>query len=555
MKTILFCRVSSREQEETGYSLPAQEKLLKEYSEKKEFKVAKTFSISESASGKYQRKSFDEMLNYVKKNNINLIICEKVDRLTRNLKDAVSINEWLNENAERQVHFVKENCILSKESKSNDKFIWNIKVSTAQYYIDNLSEEVKKGQKEKISQGWIPCRAKLGYKTIGEKGHKTHVLDENKAPLVSKMFELYASREYSLKNLSKKMFEEGLRTAGGNKLVKSRLHDLLSDPFYIGKIRWNNQITDGEQEPLIDNDTFEKVQEVLHKKSTPKYRKHYFLFTGTFKCAECGGTITWEEHKGKAYGYCNHYRGCLQVAGLNQDEAEEQIMKKMGDFRIDNPAIIEWVRDILKEDHKDEIECNEIALNNFRKEYDKIQKRLDGLYDDKLDGKITKDFYDKKFEQYTQEKNEVQKLIKKHSDLSDEYKELGGNIYDLSQKMVDVYAKAKTALKKRQMVNHVFEKLVLNKGELDHEYTEPYRAVLEAIRATNNSKVAKLGKEELKKFELPFLRTKEPFLGGSDACLITMLAKWDDFFKMSWLKDVKYPNLVLKQTKELLASD
>ena len=107
MKAILFARVSSREQEETGYSLPAQQKLLEEYAKKNGFQIAKRFSISESARGGSQRTTFNEMLGYVKKNSIKVIVCEKVDRLTRNLKDAVYVNEWINKDADRQVHFVK----------------------------------------------------------------------------------------------------------------------------------------------------------------------------------------------------------------------------------------------------------------------------------------------------------------------------------------------------------------------------------------------------------------------------------------------------------------
>src|SRR3989344_4242123 len=196
MKTVLFCRVSSKEQEETGYSLPAQEKLFNEYSNKRQFVTSKIFSLSESAGGKKQRDIFLEMIKYVEKNGIKVIICEKVDRLTRNLKDAVTINDWINKDPERQVHFVKENFILSRDSRSNEKFIWNIKVSVAQYYIDNLSEEVRKGQKEKLSQGWLPTKPPPGYKSIGEKGHKIHILDEDKAILVKRMFEQYSSGKY-----------------------------------------------------------------------------------------------------------------------------------------------------------------------------------------------------------------------------------------------------------------------------------------------------------------------------------------------------------------------
>jgi len=118
MKAVIYARVGSKEQEETGYSLPAQEKRLKEYAERNGFEIAKVFSVSESASGKHQRKVFDEMLRYARKNKIKVIICEKINRLTRNFRDAVRINEWMNEDPEREIHLVEENYILSKDSKS-----------------------------------------------------------------------------------------------------------------------------------------------------------------------------------------------------------------------------------------------------------------------------------------------------------------------------------------------------------------------------------------------------------------------------------------------------
>src|SRR3989339_1966682 len=191
MKSILYCRVSSKEQEETGYSLPAQEKLLSGYSERTGYSVDKVFAISESASGKKQREIFDNMMAYVKKEGIKIIICEKVDRLTRNFKDAVEIDEWLEKDEERQVHLVKDSLILHKNSRSQEKLNWGIRILFAKNYIDNLSEEVKKGQKEKIAQGWLPTRPPYGYKTIGEKGHKIHIPDKDKVPFAKKMFEIY----------------------------------------------------------------------------------------------------------------------------------------------------------------------------------------------------------------------------------------------------------------------------------------------------------------------------------------------------------------------------
>src|SRR3990167_2725072 len=248
MKSILYCRVSSKEQEETGYSLPAQEKLLSGYSERTGYSVDKVFAISESASGKKQREVFTQMMQYVQKQGLKIIICEKVDRLTRSFKDAVMIDEWLEDDEERQVHLVKDSLILHKNSRSQEKLNWGIRILFAKNYIDNLSEEVKKGQKEKISQGWLPTKPPLGYKTVGEKGHKIHVIDEEVAPYIKQMFTLYATGNYSTLSLCEKMYKLGFRSRAGGKVVKSKIHKLLSDPFYYGKFVWKGEIHQGKHE-------------------------------------------------------------------------------------------------------------------------------------------------------------------------------------------------------------------------------------------------------------------------------------------------------------------
>src|SRR3972149_9060681 len=117
MKAVLLCRVSSKEQEETGYSLPAQEKLLKEYATRQNYDTARVFSISESASGKKQREIFNGMIGYINREGVKIVIIEKVDRLTRNFKDAVMVDEWLEEDEQRQVHFVKDGLVLHTNSR------------------------------------------------------------------------------------------------------------------------------------------------------------------------------------------------------------------------------------------------------------------------------------------------------------------------------------------------------------------------------------------------------------------------------------------------------
>lgn len=96
-QAILWARVSTKEQAEEGYSLDAQLKLLRDYASRNNLKVIREFTVPESASGKQERKRFLEMLEYLSEHkNIKNLLCEKVDRLTRSIRDLPKLDDWLN---------------------------------------------------------------------------------------------------------------------------------------------------------------------------------------------------------------------------------------------------------------------------------------------------------------------------------------------------------------------------------------------------------------------------------------------------------------------------
>ena len=501
MKAVLLCRVSSKEQEETGYSLPAQEKLLKEYATRQNYDAAKVFSISESASGRKQREIFNGMMDYINREGVKIVIIEKVDRLTRNFKDAVMVDEWLDKDEERQVHFVKDSLVLHKNSRSQEKLNWAIRIVFAKNYIDNLSEEVKKGQKEKIAQGWLPTRPPYGYKTIGEKGHKTHIPDADKIPFAKKMFDLYVTGNYSLRRLTQMLYDSGMRSSGGAKVPKSRIAKYLSDPFYIGQIRWNDELYPGNQETFIDPEIFAKVQVVLKGKNTPKYRKHAYLFQSLIHCQECGGLITWETQKSNVYGHCNHYRGCTQKVWFKEPEIENQILTIFDKLRVQNARIVEWIRKAIKDSHKDEIEYYSASVTELNRRLETAEKRFGKMYDDKIDGQITEEFYQKKLKQYTQEKETIQQSLKKHSNANAKYYELATNIYDLSQRAKEIWLKTQVKEYKRQLIKLIFASLTINAGVLSYTYTKAFQILSAAVDATNSSKMDKVAIPTARIFE------------------------------------------------------
>ncbi|MCF7834115.1 MAG: recombinase family protein [Candidatus Pacebacteria bacterium] len=460
-KCVIYCRVSSREQEETGYSLPAQEKLLVEYATRKGFDVVKVFSIAESASGSKQRKIFGEMIEFISKKNIPILLCEKVDRLTRNLKEAVVANDWIEADEKRQIHFVKQNLVIHRNAKSDEKFRWDIEIVLAKKYISNLSEEVKKGQKEKIAQGWLPAKPPLGYKTVGEKGHKTHVFDETKAPFMRKAFEYYSTGNYSLISLREKLYEDGLRTRNGSKLSKSRLEDILRDPFYMGSIRWNDiTYTNGLHAPLVSKELFEKVQFTLTRGKSPHYKRHTFQFSKMIECGECGGSISGEIQKGTIYYSCKHNRPCTQKGMTKETDLDTSLMGVFSFFENITEKEADIIRDRIKADHKLEAEYKENTLKALDQRYNSLQRQLDILYNDRLSEKITPEKWESKQKEINAEQAEIQNKITKLKNEETKYFELYINILDLARRAREIYEK-RSPEERRLLLSHIFSNLIL----------------------------------------------------------------------------------------------
>ena len=154
---VVYTRVSSKDQERGGFSIPAQRKLLLRYAGERSLDIVAEFSDVETA-GKKGRSGFDAMVRHLRRHACTAILVEKTDRLYRNLKDWVTLDDL-----GVAVHLVKEGVVLSNESVSSEKFVHGIKVLMAKNYLDNLSEEVRKGMNEKVQQGHWPGKAPIGY--------------------------------------------------------------------------------------------------------------------------------------------------------------------------------------------------------------------------------------------------------------------------------------------------------------------------------------------------------------------------------------------------------
>lgn len=170
------------------------------------------------------RTAFGEMVVYLGTHpECRVVLVEKTDRLYRNLRDWVDIDDLGIE-----VHVVKENSVISADSRSSEKLFHGIKVLMAKNYIDNLSEEVKKGMTAKAETGIWPSFAPLGYRNVpGSDGKRAIEPDPVAAPVVRRLFENYSTARYSLKDVGQLAREEGLIARGGGRLYPGALQKVL----------------------------------------------------------------------------------------------------------------------------------------------------------------------------------------------------------------------------------------------------------------------------------------------------------------------------------------
>jgi DNA invertase Pin-like site-specific DNA recombinase len=308
IEAVLYARVSSKDQEKEGYSIPAQQRLLREYALQHGIIVAQEFVDVETAK-QSGRTAFTAMLEYLKKHHATCrtILVEKTDRLYRNLKDWTTLDDL-----GITIHLVKEGRVIGPDSHSSDQLVHGINVLMSRNYILNLGEETHKGMLEKAREGIYPSFAPAGYLNAdGPGGKRVIVPDPDTAQVITELFERFATGRYSLKALVKELNGDG-NTLRGRKFCSSGVHQILRKRLYTGDFDWDGATYAGTHEPLVTRECWQRVQELLDARAEKKTRKvkHDFAYTGLVHCGHCGCLFVGELKKRHyVYYHCTGNRG------------------------------------------------------------------------------------------------------------------------------------------------------------------------------------------------------------------------------------------------------
>lgn len=424
----IYARKSTESEEQQILSIESQIKELKILAQKQKLEIAKIYSESKSAKAP-GREIFNEMMTEMYRKKVKGILCWKLDRLARNPVDGSSLVWALEEKKIEEIVTPGQTFY----NNSNDKFWMQLEFGMAKKYIDDLSDNVKRGLRAKIEKGWLPGVAPLGYSNdkYGEKGNRKIFKDPERFKLIRKIWELMLSGQHKptkileIANSQWNFRTRRTKRQGGKPLSRSGIYQILTNPFYCGLLEYKDVLYKGRHEAMITPEQFDQVQILLGRKGKARPKRHSFTFTGLIRCAECGAMVTAELKKKKikstgelrfyTYYHCTKRKNphCSQRS-IEEKELEKQIYGLLSRIQIPEEYknwAIKYLHELKCEEEKDKKEIEK----NQEKALENTQKQLDNLIALKIsphnaDGSLLSD------EEFARQKN---RLIKDEARLKD----------------------------------------------------------------------------------------------------------------------------------------
>jgi site-specific DNA recombinase len=478
---VVYARVSSKEQEREGFSIPAQLGLLRDFARQQSMVVLEEFIDVESASTS-GRTGFGQMLAFLKKNQSRCrnILVEKTDRLYRNISDYSKV-----EDSGVTVHFVKEAGTLSPDSRSSDKFMHGIRVLMARNFSQNLSEETYKGMLQKARSGLYPSYAPAGYRNIEGPDERRVIVPDNDAPTVTRLFDEFVTGQYSLKTLAAKCKAEGW-TIRGRRMATSTLHQILRKRLYTGDFDWDGVTYTGRHEALVSRETWDRVQTLIDKRvETRQHRiRHDFTFTGFVRCGHCGCQLVGELKKGKyVYYHCTGHHGKCAEPYTREEAMQDRLAASLRELVVP-PGVLTWLNEAVSESDLNERASREREIARLEEQLRRFDSKLDALYEDRLEGRITPEMYDRKASELRGQSLTLSRRIDEIHAAAPAAVEDAINLMDLTSRAADLFA-VQPVHEKQGFLRLILKSATWREGELRTEFQQPFENLRRSNQLSN----------------------------------------------------------------------
>lgn len=494
---VSYLRVSTKRQAERGdeaegFSIPAQRDANRKKAQSLGAFIVKEFVDRGESARSANRPELQRMLEYIRENDVDYVIVHKVDRLARNREDDVEINRALTDAGVTLVSTTE-----SIDQSPSGMLLHGIMASIAEFYSRNLANEVVKGMSQKARRGGTIGRAPLGYRNtsqMGEDGReaRTVVLDPERASLIRWAFEEYAKGERGLKSIADELAARGLRTlktpnVPSKVLDENGLQKLLTKPYYTGVVTFQGVTYPGRHPAIIDDETFQLVQQVLASRRVGERRRtHDHYLKSTLRCGICGSRLIVQmtrNSKGTLYPYfvCNgrfgKKNGC-ELKAVLIDETEVRAENHYAELaRLITPEFRAKVEAIIELEFRDSRAEVDRALKHLRSEREKLEREQERVLQAHYADAIPLDLLKKEQDRIAYALRENARQVDKYTANLDAVEGSMRPALDLLEDCPKAYQLAPDHI--RKLMNQVFFEhiLVFNDGGTKAEMLEPFATI------------------------------------------------------------------------------
>ena len=414
-KFFLYARKSTDVEDKQVLSIDAQLTELRAYARENNLEISA--EVVEKQSAKYPgRPLFNKMMAEIEKDGGN-ILAWNPDRLARNSVDGGRIIYLLDTGKLASLKFPTFWC----DNTSQGKFMLNMAFGQSKYYVDSLSENTKRGLRQKVRMGIFPSQAPVGY--LNDSRTKTIVVEKKKSRTLRLAFEKYVKGNMRLEDVTTFLAKNNITTRTGKRISKTKASFILSNPFYIGLFKYGGELHEGKHEPIITKKLFDEAQEMLRKRGQPerKAKNEPQPFCGLISCASCGMMITAEnktkrQKNGNVHEY-TYYRctkksktmKCPEMS-LRSEELDEQLSSLIQ--KISLPK--DWAEELNRlalQDHKNSAQSLTACVKEKENRISEISQKLERLLNGYLDQVIDEQDYRNQKAKLLSEKKSLQEEI------------------------------------------------------------------------------------------------------------------------------------------------
>lgn len=294
--------------------------------------------------------------------------------------------------------------------------------------------------------------------------------------------------------------KEVTRIAQANGLVFRRtkaavpvatVHKILRSRLFTGDFDWKGKTYKGTHQALVSRELWDRVQATLDRRQANKHRKmkHDFAFSHLITCGHCGCSLVGEIKKGKyVYYRCSGYKGKCPEPYVREEDLEARFTEILKGLHFD-AEVLQLVTDALRSSHVDQQRFHAEAIARFQADYTRLQNRIEQMYLDKLDGKVTAEFFEAKAAEWRNAQLEAKANIDEHEHANQAYLEQGVMLLELASRSHELFT-AQAPREKRRLLNFVLQNCTWKGGVLTPTYRQPFDMIAESCAASRSAKAA-----------------------------------------------------------------